>query len=340
MQPKQFLIKLHDNLTILQEREAKYGGNAPLDLVNQVADHRQAIALTQQVIAGDLAETEWQAALQPLLLPFYQNLSQSVMAALLATSETTPHLQVNQLRDATLTHLAQTPRGELLAEGFRSQPTVYDKPMLHELTITLQNDAAFAAQLHRLLAEVETAQKQSSHTATLSGSGAIAQGEGEAIAATGQGAFAAKEVKGDVTIGSGNVIIKESRIKAGRGAVIGSSAGGGIHTGDANVSGETVAALFAPLYRQIELNTALSPDDREDVTAEVTELAATAQSAVEAGEPPDESFLRRRLRHIEAMAPDIVDTMATTAVNPVAGVKGVWDKIVFKAREIVAARGK
>ena len=43
-------------------------------------------------------------------------------------------------------------------------------------------------------------------------------------------------------------------------------------------------------------------------------------------------------RNIERMAPDIIDTIATTAVNPVAGVKGVWDKIVVKAREIKAAR--
>lgn len=341
MEPKQFLIKLHENLDILQEREARYAGNAPLDLLNQIADHRQAIALTEQVIAGDLTEAEWQAALQPLLLPFYQGLSQSVLAALLATSaETAPPDIVDQLRDATLTHLEQTSRGQVLADGFRSQPAVYDKPVQHELAITLQNDADFAAHLHRLLAAVEAGQKQGSHSATLSGSGAIAQGSGDAIAATGPGAFAAKEVKGDVTLGSGNVSIKGSRIKAGRGAVIGSIVGGDINTGDSGVNGETLAALFAPLYKQIGANSALTPDDREDVTAEVTELAATAQAATEAGDPPDESFLRRRLRNIEAMAPDIVDTIATTIANPVAGVKGVWDKIVAKAREIKAAREK
>lgn len=30
-----FLSKLHENLNILREREAKYGGNAPLELLNQ-----------------------------------------------------------------------------------------------------------------------------------------------------------------------------------------------------------------------------------------------------------------------------------------------------------------
>jgi hypothetical protein len=55
-------------LNILVEREARYAGNAPLDLLNQIADHRMAIDLTNQVIAGDLSNVEWQEALKPLLL--------------------------------------------------------------------------------------------------------------------------------------------------------------------------------------------------------------------------------------------------------------------------------
>jgi len=37
-----FLHKLHENLNILREREAKYAGNAPLDLLNQIDDHKQS----------------------------------------------------------------------------------------------------------------------------------------------------------------------------------------------------------------------------------------------------------------------------------------------------------
>jgi len=62
------LLKLKKNLNILQERKAKYGGNAPLDLINQIEDHEQAIALTQQVITDELSEDEWREALKPLLL--------------------------------------------------------------------------------------------------------------------------------------------------------------------------------------------------------------------------------------------------------------------------------
>jgi hypothetical protein len=35
-----FLLKLQQNLIILREREAKYGNNAPLELLNQIGDHQ------------------------------------------------------------------------------------------------------------------------------------------------------------------------------------------------------------------------------------------------------------------------------------------------------------
>lgn len=63
-----FLLKLHQNLAILKAREAKYGGNAPLELLNQIEDHEQAITLTEQVKQDQLTEVEWRAALKPLLI--------------------------------------------------------------------------------------------------------------------------------------------------------------------------------------------------------------------------------------------------------------------------------
>ncbi len=65
---KAFLGKLHQNLNIIQEREAKYGGNAPLDLINQIKDHQKTIALTEQALTGELSQAEWRDALQPLLV--------------------------------------------------------------------------------------------------------------------------------------------------------------------------------------------------------------------------------------------------------------------------------
>ena len=60
------LLKLNSSLNMLREREAKYAGNAPVDLLNQIADHEQAVALTQQALTGALAETGWYEALQTL----------------------------------------------------------------------------------------------------------------------------------------------------------------------------------------------------------------------------------------------------------------------------------
>jgi hypothetical protein len=63
---KNTLLKLNTNLHTLQRREAKYSGDVPVALLNQISDHQQAIALTEQTIACDLTEAEWREALRPL----------------------------------------------------------------------------------------------------------------------------------------------------------------------------------------------------------------------------------------------------------------------------------
>ena len=65
---KATLLKLNTNLNTLREREAKHAGNAPLDLLNQIADYQQAISLTKQALGGEITETEWQVTLKPLLV--------------------------------------------------------------------------------------------------------------------------------------------------------------------------------------------------------------------------------------------------------------------------------
>jgi hypothetical protein len=51
---KNTLLKLNNNLNTLRERGAKYADDIPIALLNQIADHQQTIALTQQTIAGQL----------------------------------------------------------------------------------------------------------------------------------------------------------------------------------------------------------------------------------------------------------------------------------------------
>lgn len=79
---KTILIQLHKNLEILREREAKYGGNAPLDLIHQINDHLHAIELIQEILLTNLLETrlqELKSELKFLLLP--ENILKSIEQA-------------------------------------------------------------------------------------------------------------------------------------------------------------------------------------------------------------------------------------------------------------------
>ena len=63
---KSQLVKLNKNLNTLREREAKYAGNAPLELLNQIDDHLTAIQLVEQAINGQLTREELEKELAPL----------------------------------------------------------------------------------------------------------------------------------------------------------------------------------------------------------------------------------------------------------------------------------
>ncbi|GIK36172.1 MAG: hypothetical protein BroJett011_00050 [Chloroflexota bacterium] len=62
------LVTLHKNLNNLREREAKYGGNAPLELTNQIDDHLTAIDLINDTLAGALSPDELAGELDRLNL--------------------------------------------------------------------------------------------------------------------------------------------------------------------------------------------------------------------------------------------------------------------------------
>jgi tetratricopeptide (TPR) repeat protein len=65
---KQLLKTLQHNLDILREREAKFGGNAPLDLLNQIEDHETALVLVKTRLAGDISDEALEKELAPLTL--------------------------------------------------------------------------------------------------------------------------------------------------------------------------------------------------------------------------------------------------------------------------------
>lgn len=65
---KEFLRDLKKNYNTLKEREAKYANAAPLDLLNQIDDYEQALALTEQAMDLELPLTELEAEFSGLNL--------------------------------------------------------------------------------------------------------------------------------------------------------------------------------------------------------------------------------------------------------------------------------
>jgi formylglycine-generating enzyme required for sulfatase activity len=67
----ELLRQTYANLLTLQEREARYGGQVPLELLNQITDHHQAIELIERALSVPLTEAglkELKEALRPMLL--------------------------------------------------------------------------------------------------------------------------------------------------------------------------------------------------------------------------------------------------------------------------------
>jgi len=105
-----------------------------------------------------------------------------------------------------LDKLRKDPKGEVIAEGYESDPETYAKPMEKELAKAITADAEFAAALKKLMAEYEAEAKKyaeahgTTYTATAGDGSTIVQGN-DNVVATG-GSFANKgDVSGDIHIG-------------------------------------------------------------------------------------------------------------------------------------------
>lgn len=61
------LLKLHKDLNLLREREARYAGNAPPELINQITDYNEAINLVKMTQTGDLSEEDLNERLAGLI---------------------------------------------------------------------------------------------------------------------------------------------------------------------------------------------------------------------------------------------------------------------------------
>ena len=112
-------------------------------------------------------------------------------------------------------------------------------------------------------------------------------------------------------------------------------AGGNIttHQTTTGLSGPEIQQLFDTVYSKIESRPQTSPEQKEDLKAEVQEIQVTITEAIEKNKEVDEGFLRRRFRNIARMAPDVVDVVVATLANPLAGLGAIVKKVAQKARE-------
>jgi hypothetical protein len=118
------LVDLNQNLNILLEREAKYGGNIPLELLNQIEDHRQAIDLIEQALAGQLSEVDLEEALKSLLLALHNGQVVNITADTYVAGDQVIH-NITQIAERALTaaeaaEKARSIAAQRLAEGVRN----------------------------------------------------------------------------------------------------------------------------------------------------------------------------------------------------------------------------
>lgn len=352
---KAFLRKLTDNLNLLREREAKYGGNAPLELINQVADHKEAIVLTEQVSAGALTESAWREALEPLLIAVQARTGEAAASSITVgdiggsiQGSTIAGRDVNQITvnvinllneavkepDQKLEPEVQAVVDLALAQIKVGEPKTVQRylghPADHEASIKValaelvEADRGLAARLDLLLTRYEQAVKErpakagTTYKATLKGSGAIAQGPG-AQAVGARGVMVGGNVGGSIITGSiGGDYVGGDKVggdKVGRDKITG-------------VTGADLAQMFKDIYSRIEARPADPNVEKEEVKDTVQKI----EQEVEKGEEANPSKVERWLKTLKDMAPDIGDVTIACLTNPAAGVAMVIKKIAEKAK--------
>jgi len=200
-------------------------------------------------------------------------------------------------------------------QTFQQSPQAQAAGLIPAVQLLLGANAALAARLDALLRAYQQAQqpasKQETRTVTASGERGIAIGRdardnefnmGDRID-TGGGAY----VRGNVTTKGGDFVGRDKITQQGADA-------------------GALARAFAAFYQAVQQQPDLPPEDKADARAELQEVEAELRKGAEA----DEGFIRRRLRNLQRMAPDIYDVVLTTFANPLAGLGMVAKKIAEK----------
>lgn len=85
---------------------------------------------------------------------------------------------------------------------------------------------------------------------------------------------------------------------------------------------------FRTILETVDQKQNLANAEKEDLKSDILDVQAEASK----GDKADEGFLARRLRNIKRMAPDILDVVTGTLVNPIAGFGVVVRKVAEKMR--------
>lgn len=130
----------------------------------------------------------------------------------------------------------------------------------------------------------------------------------------------------------GGAYISDSKIDTGGGEFIGrDKVTNTVITGNNNIVGSTVTLqkqYMQQIYTAIQERPDTDPLDKDDLKALVDEIKAEDDK----GDQADESFIARRMRNIQRMAPDILEVVIATIVNPVAGFGLVAKKVAKKMK--------
>ena len=188
---------------------------------------------------------------------------------------------------------------------FRQEPEQAAPMLKTALDMLLGANAALAAQLETLLKAYRQATGASTEINT------------------GGGAY----VGGNVEVQNGDFVGRDSIRVAGDGTIFGDH-GRATVIKQQGADATAIAQAFADLYTTVARQPDLAPDDKNDIQAELQEV----ETEIKKGQSADEGFIRRRLRSIQSMAPDIYDVIITTFANPVAGLGMVAKKVAEKMK--------
>lgn len=211
-----------------------------------------------------------------------------------------------EMETALAPRLQDTEMHAMIWQQFRNAPEahiVYLVPAVEEL---LNADAALARRLDELLDEYHQA-----------------KGSPRSEVNTGGGAY----IGGSVSVNGGDFVGRDKNTITGDGNVLADHSSSSVIK--QGVDPAAVARAFRELYSAVEQKPDLPPQDKADLKAELQEL----ETEVVKGDAADEGFIARRLRHIKRMAPDILEVVVATLINPVSGISTVAKKVAQRMRQ-------